>query len=94
MADRPDFMDLKWWHHPAPPPRKRARVRPGTLVEVWLHPHISDGMTLGVRQDGRWRKVGWAPDFDVLEELYEHIDDPGYKQDLSRFFPKKEMRLF
>ena len=52
-------------------------------------------MTLGVRQDGKWRKVGWAPDFDVLEELYEQIDNPAFKQDLSRFFPDKtEARLF
>ena len=81
---KPDWFDLKWWQHPRPPNRKRARLRDGEIVEVWLHPRVLDGMTLCVYQEGRWRKVGWAPNFTVLIELYDrHIDDPAYKQDVS-----------
>ena len=91
MSDRPDFHDLRWWQHHQPPNRKRARLRAGELVEVWLHPDVWAGMTLCVYQQGRWRKVGWAPDFQVLEEIYnEGVDDPAFRQDLSRFFPPKQ----
>ena len=88
--DRPDFHDLTWWHHHHPPPRKRARVRGDELVEVWLHPDPLASMTLCVYQGGRWRKVGWAPNFQVLEELYAEIDNPVFKQDITRFFPAPE----
>ena len=98
MDDRPDFIDLQWWQHPHPPNRKRAQLREGELVEVWLHPRVWDGMTLCVYQQGRWRKVGWAPDFTGLEVIYDlGIDDPAFKQDLTPYFPPKvhdDGRLF
>ena len=51
---------------------------------------VWDGMSLCVYQGGRWRKVGWAPDFAVLEQIYnEGVDDPLFKQDLTEFFPPK-----